>query len=73
MVLQTCQLKLDTNAKGWHKTISKVLKTIEGEFIPIYKLNLCSVLVVASPNLFTLNDQLHIQEHLTALICKMEA
>ncbi|KAL6135903.1 hypothetical protein ACLB2K_068128 [Fragaria x ananassa] len=26
----TCQLKLDTNAKGWHKTISKVLKTIEG-------------------------------------------
>ncbi|XP_024179886.1 uncharacterized protein LOC112185808 [Rosa chinensis] len=26
----TCQLKLDNSAKGWHKTISKVLKTIEG-------------------------------------------
>ncbi|XP_050380055.1 heavy metal-associated isoprenylated plant protein 32-like [Argentina anserina] len=26
----TCVLKLDTNTKGWHKTISKVLRTIEG-------------------------------------------
>lgn len=41
MVLQTCQLKLDTSAKGWQKTISKVLKTIEGMFIPTYELNLC--------------------------------